>query len=88
MQITKISKFFSISFSWNFFVELAVASFSYNRAFSPNIISSWNPVDVYIGGIEHAILHLLYSRFVMKYLFDKKLVTSNEPFKLLKAQGY
>lgn len=58
-----------------------------NEAFSQSVISKWNPVDIYVGGIEHAILHLLYSRFIMKYLYDKKLVTSNEPFKLLKAQG-
>jgi leucyl-tRNA synthetase len=47
----------------------------------------WLPVDLYIGGIEHAILHLLYARFYHKLLRDEGLVTSNEPFKRLLTQG-
>ncbi|MFT5636440.1 MAG: leucyl-tRNA synthetase [Cognaticolwellia sp.] len=47
----------------------------------------WLPVDQYIGGIEHAILHLLYARFFHKLLRDAGLVTSNEPFKKLLCQG-
>ncbi len=47
----------------------------------------WTPVDQYIGGIEHAILHLLYSRFLHKVLRDLKLVDSNEPFTNLLTQG-
>lgn len=47
----------------------------------------WLPVDQYIGGIEHAILHLLYSRFFHKLLRDTGFVTSDEPFKRLLCQG-
>ena len=47
----------------------------------------WLPVDHYIGGIEHAILHLLYSRFYTKLLRDEGLVSCDEPFKKLLTQG-
>lgn len=47
----------------------------------------WLPVDHYIGGIEHAILHLLYARFYTKLLRDEGLITSDEPFKRLLTQG-
>ncbi len=47
----------------------------------------WMPVDQYIGGIEHAILHLLYSRFFMKALFDASMVSVDEPFAALFSQG-
>ena len=47
----------------------------------------WLPVDQYIGGIEHAILHLLYARFFHKLMRDEGLVGSNEPFKNLLTQG-
>lgn len=47
----------------------------------------WTPVDQYIGGIEHAILHLLYARFFHKVMRDFGLVNSNEPFKRLLTQG-
>jgi leucyl-tRNA synthetase len=47
----------------------------------------WMPVDLYIGGAEHAVLHLLYARFWHKVLFDMGLVTTKEPFKALRNQG-
>ncbi len=50
-------------------------------------VDYWAPVDQYIGGIEHAILHLLYARFYHKLLRDEGLVNSDEPFKNLLTQG-
>ena len=50
-------------------------------------VEYWMPVDQYIGGIEHAILHLLYSRFITKVLYDLKHVGFDEPFKNLFTQG-
>jgi len=50
-------------------------------------VDKWMPVDQYIGGIEHAILHLLYSRFFTKVLYDLKLVSCDEPFTNLLTQG-
>ena len=47
----------------------------------------WGPVDLYIGGVEHAVLHLLYARFWHKVLYDCGLVHTKEPFKKLFNQG-
>ncbi|HKL74854.1 MAG TPA: leucine--tRNA ligase, partial [Halanaerobiales bacterium] len=55
--------------------------------FSKEKADSWMPVDQYIGGIEHAILHLLYARFFTKVLYDMDLVSYKEPFSNLLAQG-
>ena len=55
--------------------------------FSPEAEAYWGPVDLYIGGVEHAVLHLLYARFWHKVLFDCGLVHSKEPFKRLFNQG-
>lgn len=55
--------------------------------FSRDRVNEWMPVDQYIGGIEHAILHLLYSRFFVKVLRDLGLVACDEPFARLLAQG-
>lgn len=52
-----------------------------------NEANYWLPVDKYIGGIEHAIMHLLYARFFHKLMRDEGLVTSDEPFKNLLTQG-
>jgi len=57
------------------------------RAWEPEDVERWLPVDLYSGGIEHAILHLLYSRFVVKALFDLGLVPFREPFTRLVNQG-
>jgi leucyl-tRNA synthetase len=57
------------------------------QAFDPKAIKYWMPVDQYIGGIEHAILHLLYSRFFTKVLHDQGLLEFDEPFKALFTQG-
>ena len=72
------------------------SSWYYIRYTSPDSITApfdsqkanyWMPVDQYIGGIEHAILHLLYSRFFTKVLKDAGIVNVNEPFKNLLTQG-
>jgi leucyl-tRNA synthetase len=57
------------------------------RMFDPETANRWMPVDQYIGGIEHAILHLLYARFVCKVLHDFGLVNVEEPFHNLFNQG-
>jgi leucyl-tRNA synthetase len=57
------------------------------RAFSRDKVDYWMPVDQYIGGVEHAILHLLYSRFFMKVLCDLGLASIDEPFTNLLTQG-
>ena len=55
--------------------------------FNKEIINSWLPINQYIGGVEHAILHLLYSRFFIKALRDIGMVDVNEPFHNLFSQG-
>jgi leucyl-tRNA synthetase len=56
-------------------------------AFDRGAVDYWLPVDQYIGGVEHAILHLMYSRFFTKVLYDLGLVGFEEPFKNLFTQG-
>ncbi len=55
--------------------------------FEPEDVDYWMPVDQYIGGIEHAVLHLLYARFFTKVLYDAELLKAEEPFSRLLAQG-
>jgi len=57
------------------------------QAFDPALAAKWLPVDLYVGGAEHAVLHLLYARFWHKVLYDMALVESKEPFKKLRHQG-
>ncbi len=58
-----------------------------NEIVSPDALKNWLPVDMYVGGIEHAILHLLYARFFTKFLYDIGAVPFDEPFSRLFNQG-
>ena len=71
--------------SWYFLRFLSPGNDSV--AFDPAEAQRWAPVDFYIGGVEHAILHLLYARFITKVLFDMGLVDFTEPFSSLINQG-
>ncbi len=55
--------------------------------FNRDAVDKWLPVDMYIGGAEHAVLHLLYARFITKFLFDEKMISFDEPFSRLIHQG-
>jgi leucyl-tRNA synthetase len=57
------------------------------KPFDPALVAEWMPVDCYVGGAEHAVMHLLYARFWTKVLFDAGLVPVKEPFQRLKNQG-
>jgi leucyl-tRNA synthetase len=58
-----------------------------DRAFDPAEVEKWAPIDQYVGGVEHAILHLLYARFITKVLFDLGYVSFTEPFSAVLNQG-
>ena len=58
-----------------------------DRIFDPKALNYWLPVDMYVGGAEHAVLHLLYSRMWTKVLYDAGVVNFIEPFKALRNQG-
>ena len=70
--------------SWYF---ARYASFDQDKQMLDKRANYWLPVDYYIGGIEHAILHLLYARFFNRLLYDLKLINTKEPFKKLLTQG-
>ena len=71
--------------SWYFLRYTSVTS--HDQAFIPDEIEKWLPVDQYVGGVTHAILHLLYSRFFTKALYDMGYVKFTEPFTRLLNQG-
>ncbi len=58
-----------------------------NRPADRKKLDYWLPVDIYIGGNEHSVLHLLYARFITKFLFDQKIIGFDEPFPKLRHQG-
>ncbi|WP_432479649.1 leucine--tRNA ligase [Nocardioides sp. GXQ0305] len=57
------------------------------QAFDPVLANAWMPCDIYVGGVEHAVLHLLYARFFTKVLADMGLIDFREPFKAQLNQG-
>ncbi len=71
--------------SWYFLRYLSPKDKS--RAFDRDVVDKWLPVDQYIGGVEHAILHLMYSRFIVKVLYDAGCIGFKEPFARLFTQG-
>ena len=71
--------------SWYFLRYTSVNH--HDVAFDKKAVDTWLPVDQYVGGVTHAILHLLYSRFFTKVLFDMDMVSFNEPFTRLLNQG-
>lgn len=60
---------------------------NYEKAWDPEKVNYWMPVDCYVGGAEHAVMHLLYARFWTKVLYDAGYVQVREPFTTLKNQG-
>ncbi|WP_373480504.1 leucine--tRNA ligase [Geminocystis sp.] len=74
-----------IDSSWYFFRYTDATN--QNEPFNLDRVNDWMGVDQYVGGIEHAILHLLYSRFFTKVVRDRGLVSVDEPFKRLLTQG-
>lgn len=58
-----------------------------NQAWDPEKERYWMPIDLYVGGVEHAVLHLLYARFWHKVLYDAGYVSTKEPFQTLRNQG-
>ena len=70
--------------SWYF---LRYPNTEYDGPYDPEAVNKWLPVDHYIGGVEHAILHLLYSRFIVKFLRDHGELNFKEPFLKLSNQG-
>ena len=59
----------------------------HTQAFDPALVRAWSPCDIYVGGVEHAVLHLLYARFFTKVLADMGLLDFREPFSAQLNQG-
>ncbi len=58
-----------------------------DRPFDPDAVRYWLPVDLYVGGAEHAVMHLIYARFWTKVMYDAGMLDFKEPFLVLKNQG-
>ncbi|NLH47464.1 MAG: leucine--tRNA ligase [Myxococcales bacterium] len=71
--------------AWYFFRYLSANDDA--RAFDPALVKKWLPVDMYIGGNEHAVLHLMYTRFLTMAFKDMGLIDFEEPFKKFRAHG-
>jgi leucyl-tRNA synthetase len=71
--------------SW-YFLRYCSPSFEHGP-FEVESVRRWCPIDLYVGGVEHAILHLLYSRFFVKVLYDMQMLDFTEPFTALVNQG-
>ena len=71
--------------SW-YFLRYCSPAFEHGP-FEVEAVRRWCPVDLYVGGVEHAILHLLYSRFFVKVLHDMRMLDFTEPFTALVNQG-
>jgi leucyl-tRNA synthetase len=71
--------------SW-YFLRFCSPTFEHGP-FEVDAVRRWGPIDLYIGGVEHAILHLLYSRFFVKVLYDMQMLDFVEPFTALVNQG-
>ena len=71
--------------SW-YFLRYASPNFE-DGPFDPDVLNLWNPVDQYTGGVEHAVMHLLYARFFVKALRDLGMLNFDEPFVRLLNQG-
>ncbi len=71
--------------SW-YFLRFA-SPWENDRPFDPEEVKKWLPVDMYVGGAEHAVMHLIYARFFTKVMYDAGMVDFTEPFTCLKNQG-
>ncbi len=71
--------------SWYFFRYTSTDI--HDKIFNSKRVSKWLPVNMYIGGAEHSVLHLLYSRFITMVLYDMKLIDFDEPFSKFRAHG-